>query len=59
MVIYTARIPFLASSCPLLGFRRALTTDNRIIGEPYEFPPTIRHEKAPFHKIQQQVYTPE
>jgi hypothetical protein len=31
----------LASSCPLLGFRRALITDNRITGEPHEFPPTI------------------
>jgi hypothetical protein len=33
MVKYIARIPLLASSCPLLGFRRALITDNRNTGE--------------------------
>jgi hypothetical protein len=40
-MVDAARILLLASSCPLSGFRRALITENRITGEPYEFPPTI------------------
>jgi hypothetical protein len=37
----------------LPGFRRALMTDNSITGEPYEFPSTIRLEKAPVNEIRQ------
>jgi hypothetical protein len=37
MFKYTARIPLLASSFPLLGFRRAFFTDNNTTGELMSF----------------------
>jgi hypothetical protein len=40
----------LASSCLFLGFRWALLTNNRLAGEPHEFPPKIRLKEAPVNE---------